>query len=115
MLDAVNELAKLGLVEAEGNFFHVTVEGRAFAKYPTPLWQEICATELEADEERILNVVNKESAKTGDDPPHAWLELIDREPLLKEYGIEAGMGMLGVLYPVSKDLDARGFIESTDY
>jgi hypothetical protein len=112
MRDAAHELAKLGLVEDDGTFFQVTVEGRAFAKDPTPLWQQICEIELEADEERILNVVNRESAKTGADPPHAWLELIDREPLLEEYGIEAGMDMLKVLSPVSKDLRARGFIES---
>jgi hypothetical protein len=115
MLDAINELAKLGLVEIDGNFFRLTVEGRAFMKDPTTLWQQICETELEPDEERILRVVNQESAKTEADPPHAWLELIDREPLLKEYGVGAGMDMMDVLYPVSEDLNARGFIAGEGY
>jgi hypothetical protein len=115
MLDAINELAKLGLVEIDGNFFRVTVDGRAFVKDPTLLWQRICEAGLESDEERILRVVNQESVKTESDPPHSWLELIDREPLLKEYGIAAGMDMMDVLYPVSEDLHARGFIESEGY
>jgi Putative DNA-binding domain len=112
MLDAAKELAKVGLVELDGNFFKVTVEGRAFAKNPIPLWQQICETALEPEEERILRVVNQESAKVGSDPPHAWLQLIDREPLLKEFGIAPDMEMTRVLYPVAQDLTGRGFIFS---
>jgi hypothetical protein len=48
----------------------------------------------------------------GVDPEHAWVEEIDREPLLAEYGITADMEMYDVLYPVSQDLNGRGFIES---
>jgi hypothetical protein len=110
MLDAVEELSKVGLVNVDGNFFKVTVDGRAFAKDPIPLWRAICEMELEPEEERILRVVNQESARVATDPPHAWLELIDREPLLKEVGIEAGMEMIKTLYPVTQDLSDRGFI-----
>ncbi len=67
MLDAMEALASVGLVEIDGNFFKVTVAGRAFAKDPTVLWEEICETELEPDEERILRVVNRESSKAGTD------------------------------------------------
>jgi hypothetical protein len=112
MWDAVKELAKVGLVEIDGNFFKVTVDGRTFAKNPIPLWQDICETELEPEEERILRVVNQESAKVGSDPPHAWLKLIDREPLLNELGIAAGMDMIEALYPVAEDLTGRGLIYS---
>ncbi len=115
MLDAVQELAKLGLVEIDGNFFKVTVDGRAFAKNPIPLWQQICETELEPEEERILRVVNQESAKTASEPPHAWLELIDREPLLKELGMAAGMDMIEGLYPVTEDLTGRELIYSQGF
>ena len=59
MLNAVQELAKVGLVELDGNFFKVTVAGRAFARNPIPLWQEICKTELDLEEERILRVFGK--------------------------------------------------------
>jgi len=110
LLDAVEGLAMIGLVDADGTFFKVTVEGRAFAKDPIPVWQAICGTELEPEEERILRVVNQESAQIASDPPHAWLELIDREPLLKELGIEAGMEMIETLNPVTQDLSDRGFI-----
>ena len=110
MLDAVEELAKIGLVDADGTFFKVTVDGRAFAKDPIPVWQAICETELEPEEERILRVVNRESARLAAEPTHAWLELIDREPLSKEFGIEAGMEMIETLNPVTQDLSDRGFI-----
>ena len=113
MLDAVEALASVGLVDIDKNFFKVTVDGRAFAKDPTPLWDLICQIELEADEERILQVVNRNSAKTDTDPDHAWLEEIDREPLLQEYGIAAGMEMIELLYPVSEDLSGRGLIQSS--
>jgi hypothetical protein len=112
MLDATDALASVNLVEIDGNFFKVTVAGRAFAKDPTVLWQEICETDLEPEEERILRVVNQHSPKVGSDPEHAWLEEIDREPLLSEYGIGADMDMLDLLYPVSEDLHGRGLIES---
>lgn len=112
MLDAIKALATVDLVEIDGNFFKVAVAGRAFAKDPTALWQEICEIELEPDEERILRVVNQQSANVASDPEHAWLEEVDREPLLIEYGITAGMDMHEVLYPVSEDLAGRGLIES---
>src|SRR5882672_11198488 len=67
MLDAVEALAAAGLVDVDGNFFKVTVEGRAFAKDPTSLWEQICQIELESDEERILRVVNRVSSKIGTD------------------------------------------------
>jgi hypothetical protein len=94
MLDAINALASVDLVEIDGRFFKVAVDGRAFVKDPTVLWEEICNADLEPDEERILRVVNQASAKVGSDPEHAWLEEIDREPLLVEYGIGADMEML---------------------
>jgi hypothetical protein len=111
MLDAMNEMVSLGLIEEDGRFWTVTVDGRAFARDPLPLWQEICATELEPDEERILRVVNQFSPKVGLDPDHAWLEEMDREPLLVEYGISAGLDMHDVLYPVSQDLEGRSFVQ----
>jgi hypothetical protein len=110
MFDAMNELASLGLVEEDRGFWTVTVDGRAFARDPLPLWQEICTAELEPDEERILQVVNRLSPKEGSDPDHAWLEEMDREPLLAEYGISAGLDMHDVLYPVSQDLEGRAFV-----
>lgn len=110
MLDAVAELERLGLVEDDRGVWTVTVDGRAYAKGMTPLWQEICSTVLEPNEERILKVVNRLSPKTGSDLDHAWLEEIDREPLLAEYGISAGLDMHDVLYPMSTDLKGRGFV-----
>jgi hypothetical protein len=110
MFDAMNELGTLNLVEEDRRFWTVTVDGRSFARDPLPLWQEICATELEPDEERILRVVNRLSPKVGSGPDHAWLEEMDREPLLAEYGISAGLDMHDVLYPVTEDLEGRGFV-----
>ena len=111
MLDAVEELKNLGLLEErQGSFWTVTPEGRAFAADPIPLWRQLCSVTLEPDEQRILKVVNALGAKVGSDPPHAWLEMVDREPLLKEYGITAGMDMQEVLWPVSEDLERRGLV-----
>lgn len=111
MLDAVNELRNLGLLEERsGSFWTVTPEGRAFDADPTPLWQGLCSVTLEPDEERILKVINALGSKVGSDPPHAWLEKVNREPLLKEYGITAGMDMLKVLWPVSEDLERRRLV-----
>lgn len=111
MLDAVEELSNLGLLdERDRSFWTVTPEGRAFAVDPTPLWQRLCSVTLEPDEQRILKVVNALGSKIGSDPQHSWLEEIDREPLLKEYGINAGMDMLEVLWPVSEDLERRGLV-----
>lgn len=111
MLDAVNELGKLGLIEGRSSsFWTVMPEGRAFDDDPAPFWQHICSVKLEPDEQRILKVVNALGAKVGSNPPHAWLEEVDRGPLLKEYGITAGMDMLEVLWPVSEDLERRGLV-----
>ena len=111
MLDAVKELINLGLVEERsGRFWTVMPEGRQFVANPSSLLQQIRAIALEPDEERILRVVNALSPQVGSDPPHAWLEWVNREPLLTEYGITAGQDMQNVLWPVSEDLERRGFI-----
>lgn len=111
MLDAVKELVNLGLIkERSGRFWTVKPEGRQFVANPSSLLQQIRATALEPDEERILHVVNALSPQGGSDPPHAWLEWVNREPLLTEYGITAGQEMQNILWPVSEDLASRGFI-----
>lgn len=111
MLDAVKELVELGLVEErDGPFWTVRPEGRQFAANHELLWQQIRHVVLEPDEERILRVVNELGPQSGSDPAHAWLEWVKREPLLAEYGITAGFDMQQVLWPVSEDLERRGFV-----
>jgi len=111
MLDAIKELVNLGLVdERRGPFWTVTPEGREFDANPAPLLRQIRAVALVPDEKRILRVVNALSPQAGSDPPHAWLEWVKREPLLAEYGIEAGFDMQEVLWPVSADLEHRGLV-----
>lgn len=111
MLDAVQELVNLGLVEERtGRFWTVTPEGREFDANPASLLREIRSVALEPDEKRIMRVVNTLSPQAGSDPPHAWLEWVDRDPLLAEYGITAGFDMQEVLWPVSEDLERRGLV-----
>lgn len=111
MLDAVAELVNLGLVEERSRrFWTVTPEGRQFADNPAPLRRQTRAAQLSPDEKRILRVVNSLSPQVGLDPPHVWLEWVKRDPLLAEYGITAGFDMQETLWPVSEDLERRGFV-----
>jgi class 3 adenylate cyclase len=111
MFDAVRELVNLALVEERtGRFWTVTSQGREFDANPAPLLHRIRSIALEPDEQRILRVVNSLSPQSGSSPPHAWLEWVDRGPLLAEYDITADFDMQEVLWPVSEDLERRGLV-----
>lgn len=105
-LDALNELAKLGFLEQDSHFWKVTLAGREAIQSLEKVWEEICTVQLSSSEERILEAVNK--LGEGKALDCAWLNRVHHPALMDEMGES---DLMKTLWPVSEDLDARGFVK----
>jgi hypothetical protein len=105
-LEALTELRKLGLLEQDGHFWKVTLRGREAAAQIERLWDEICVAKPSPVEERILRAVNRLGESRASD--HASVDWVHHTQLLAEIGES---DVMSTLWPVSEDLETRGFVE----
>ena len=105
-LEALTELAKLGLLEQDSHFWKVTIDGREAAGQIERLWEELFVAKPSNEEERILMVVNRLGEVRGND--YASIEFVHHTRLLPELGES---DVMRVLWPISEDLEARGLVE----
>jgi class 3 adenylate cyclase len=106
-LEALEQLAKLGLVEqVDSHFWKVTLTGREAAAKIERFWDDFSLVRLQPDEEKILKATAKLGEKRASD--HAWIESVHHSKLLPELGETELMDML---WGVSADVEARGFVE----
>jgi len=109
MLDALNELQKLGAVELKPHW-KITQLGLEVAKDPMSLWQIICQLQVEPEHAQLLHLVNRLSPQTA--PNYVWREEVGHETLLKELRWKEG---LDLLWPVAEDLEELDFIYCRKY
>jgi Schlafen, AlbA_2 len=109
VIEAMQALIGEGLLEEvdRGNYIRakMTPKGRDYLIDKTPFWESICGIRLDADEERVLRVVNRLSQHTAED--QAWLELVNHDKLLPELG---WTDVRGELWSISERLKDRRLV-----
>lgn len=109
VLDAMQALIGEGLLEEvdRGNYIRakITPEGRDYLDDKIPLWESICRIKLDAEEDRVLRVVNRLSQQIAED--HVSLERVHHEKLLPELG---WTDVMEGLWSISKQLKERELI-----
>ena len=107
VIQAVAGLEAAGLVADRGlgPFVQPTQTARELAGDLTAVWEHICASKLDPEEEELLKLVNRLSPRGGES--YAWLEDISHRALLSELTWPQG---LELVWPVAEDLSKRGFI-----
>lgn len=99
-------MATLGWLERDSHFWKVKLAGREAAQSIERMWEGICSERVAPEEERILRAVNRLGEGRAHD--HAWLDRVHHTALLSEIG---DSDLMKTLWPVSEDLEARGFVE----
>jgi class 3 adenylate cyclase len=105
-LDGLRELTKLGFLEQDSHFWKVTLAGRETMQSIERVWEEICSVKLSSSEERILEALTRLGEGRALD--YAWLNRIHHPDLMREMGES---DLMKTLWPVSQDLESRGFVE----
>jgi class 3 adenylate cyclase len=105
-LDGLAELAKLSFLDQDSHFWKVTLAGRETVQSLERVWEEICSVKLASSEERILEALTGLSEGRALD--HAWLNRIHHPELMSEMNES---DLMKTLWPVSEDLESRGFVE----
>ncbi len=99
ILFATLNLSWLGFFDPPHNQFYLKVSQRGWehAADPTPLWESICRKQLDADQQRLLRLVNRLSPR--EEPGFVTLRWVGRTELLTEWD-----GDPELLDPLSSDL-----------
>jgi len=110
--NAIRELENNLLIEKYHSlrWWKATNVGRKLAKDITPLWQNICQEELEADQEQLLCLINQLSPSHGED--HVCLASISHETLLSHLQWPEGIQRLSF---VAQDLEQLRLIGCREY
>lgn len=110
LIGAVEGLESIKLIKTKhpGSAIYIEVLqlGRIYAVNPVHVWEEICQTQLNADQEQLLNFVNQLSPRRADN--YAWLEWVSRVTIAS-----SEWGDTSRVIPAARELEKLGFLRSS--
>jgi len=110
VVDALQRMERLGLVsERHSRYWQATELGHECIDDMIPLWEQICQTKLQPDQEQLLRAVNRLSVQEVGE--YAWIEEIEGAPVLAELGWPADHEGIGMFSAIATELDHRGLIQ----
>jgi hypothetical protein len=88
LFQALTALSEAELAQKGKYNWKITPLGRTVISDPTDFWTAICEQQIDAEEEKLLNLINTLSPQQGTSPEYVWLEDIGRDPILAAFNIE---------------------------